>query len=319
MITPPTIYHFIGQRKAVARLRVALEAAWNDGTRLPHTLMVGPPGVGKTTIAQLAAKELGVTLHERIGQVLFSPAALNGLLMEAGDKDVVFIDEIHGLHSAGQTLLYRAMEDQQVFIDGLSDKTLALPVANFALIGATTDEYSLLDPLRQRFQVVLPFQFYDERALTQIVQQRARMVGYAVEPEIAPEIASRSRGTPRLAIRLLDACYRYTRSKGDGRIGTQHLQATVKLEGLDSLGLGVDEQRYLRLLAESPGQPVRLYTIEAALGVPSRTLQSVIEPFMVRSGLIERTERGRQITAKGLDHLVRGNREQITVSETQGG
>ena len=300
---PPTIDHFHGQDQVKQRFRVALEAAWNDASRLPHMLMVGPPGVGKTTLAHLAAREMAVTMHERIGQNLLWHGAINGLLAEVGDKDIVFIDEIHEMGSLCQTLLFKAMQEGKIFVDGPGEKTLALPTADFCLLAATTDEYALLPPLRDRFKIILPFTYYDVDALTVIAQQHAQMMGTKLDASLAREIAARSRGVPRYAIRLLESCYRFTRSKGDQEITSQHFKATVALDGIDSLGLGPDEQRYLRLLADHRGQPVRLFTVEAALGVHQRTLQTVIEPFLIRSKLIERCQQGRQITSAGLRHL----------------
>jgi len=157
---PPTIRHFVAQDQVKQRFQVALEAAWNDASRLPHMLMVGPPGVGKTTLAHLAAREMAVNLLERIGQNLIYPGALNGLLAEATDKDIVFIDEIHEMNPLCQTLLYKAMEERKVFVDGPGGKTLALPTADFCLLAATTDEYALLPPLRDRFKLILPFSYY---------------------------------------------------------------------------------------------------------------------------------------------------------------
>lgn len=300
---PPTIDHFIGQDKVKQRFRVALEAAWNDGARLPHMLLVGPPGCGKTTLAHLAAREMAAKVHERIGQNLMWAGAINGLLAEAEDKDIVFIDEVHEMGTFCQTLLYKAMEERKLFVDGPGEKTLALPTSDFCLMAATTDEYALLPPLRDRFKVILPFTFYDVADLARITMQHAQMMGTSVDPAIAAAIAARSRGVPRLAIRLLESCHRYARSKGDDQVTSAYFEATVSMDGIDSLGLGPDEQRYLQLLADHQGQPVRLFTVEAALGVHQRTIQKVIEPFMIRAGLIERAQQGRQITVTGLRHL----------------
>jgi len=299
----PSIDHFIGQVDAIAQFRVALEASWADGTRLPHILMVGPPGVGKTSLAHLAAKETCVALHERIGQVLNSMGAVNGLLCGAQDKDIVFIDEIHEMPKQCQTLLYRALEDRTIFLTGRDRKTFSLPVANFSLIAATTDEYSILPPLRDRFKVILPFRFYDLRSLSTITKQRAKMMGIELQPEVAEQIAMRSRGTPRLAIRLLESCHRLTRSVGATEVTMPHFERATQLEQIDSLGLDEPSQRYLNVLAQRCGEPVRLHTLEAMLGVHRRTLQTVIEPFLIRAGLIERTQHGRQIVEKGLRHL----------------
>ena len=298
----PTINHWVGQQDVVARFKVALEASWNDATRLPHMLFVGPPGVGKTELAHLAGREMGIQVHERIAQTLTSSGALNSFLLGAEDKKIVFIDEIHELHPQMQTVLYRAMENSQIFVRGRGDRTMKMPLKSVTVVAATTDEFALLPPLRDRFKLVLPFQFYDLESLTRITVQRAALMQVSIDNVIAEEIAKRAKGTPRLVVRLLEACHRYARSKGDDQVTSDHFDATVELEGLDSLGLGRDEQRYLRYLAGRQ-EPTRLSTLESALGVHKRTLQSVIEPFLVRCGLIEKSDKGRLITAEGLRHL----------------
>jgi Holliday junction DNA helicase RuvB len=299
----PTINHWIGQAEAIARFRIALEAAWNDSTRLPHMLFVGGPGLGKTELAHLAAREMGVTIHERLAQVVSSMAAMNGLLLQAADKQICFLDEIHDLMPNVQTVLYRAMEGGQISLQGRDNHTMTMPLRDFTIIGATTDEFRLLSPLRDRFKMVLPFVEYDVESLATITLQRARMLGIELDEQIGREIALRSKGTPRLAIRLLESCHRYARAQGDDRITLRHFNETLTLDGLDSLGLGPDEQRYLRFLAERNGDPVRLFTLASALGIHHRTIQSVIEPFLIKSGLVERHSQGRTITKAGLRHL----------------
>jgi holliday junction DNA helicase RuvB len=298
----PTINHVIGQHDAVARFKVALEASWNDATKLPHMLFVGGPGLGKTMLAQLAAKELGVTLHERLAQVVNFVGALNGLLIQAGHKEIVFLDEIHELLPSVQTVLYRAMEGQQISVRTRDDRSVNMSLKDFSVIGATTDEYRLLGPLRDRFKVVLPFTDYDDESMTKIILQRAQLMSFNMEPEVATQIAMRSRGVPRLGIRLLESCHRYSRSRGDDKVKMSHFENTVRLDGIDSLGLGPDEQRFVKFLMNQRGRPVRLFTIEAAIGVHRRTIQDVIEPFLLRKGLIERTQHGRVITKAGAEH-----------------
>ncbi|MHC4093388.1 MAG: Holliday junction DNA helicase RuvB C-terminal domain-containing protein [Planctomycetota bacterium] len=303
MVEPQTIDHVIGQQNVVARFRVALEASWNDGTRLPHMLFTGPPGCGKTLLAHVAAREMGVRVHERLSQVVNCMGLLNRLLLQAEHKEVVFLDEAHELLPDVQTLLYRSMEGQRVSIRGRNETTLTMPIKDVTIICATTNEFKLLGPLRDRFKVVLPFLFYDADALATIVGQRTAMLGIRVAATVPRHVALRSRGTPRLAIRLLEACHRYARSRGDDEVTEQHFAQAVALEGIDDRGLGVDEQRYLRYLADSRGKAVRLTTLEAALGIHRRTLQEVVEPFLLREGLVERQAQGRVATEAGLRHL----------------
>jgi Holliday junction DNA helicase RuvB len=303
LMMPPTINHFQGQPEAVALFRTALEAAWNDGTRLPHMLFTGPPGTGKTTLAHLAGREMGVEVHERLGQTLETPAVVNGVLMEADDKEIVFIDEAHELPRPCQTVLYRAMEDRSVFLNGEQRRTLKLPLSDFTLVLATTDEYCLLAPLRDRCKIVIPFRWYASADLAAIVKQRAQLMGVELAAELPELIAGRAKGTPRLAIRLLESCHRYARARDENQVAANHFRATVELEQIDDLGLSRDEQRYLRLLADKHGEPVRLITAESALGLHRRTIQTVIEPFLIRAGLCERLPAGRAITPQGLSHL----------------
>ena len=303
MLNPPTLDHFRGQPEVVARLRVALEAAFNDGTGLPHMLFTGPPGLGKTSLAHIIANEVAVTLHERIGQVLSNMSAVNGLLLQAAEKDIVFIDEAHEMPNSCQTLLYRAIEDQAIFIETTKGDTMKVPVQRFTLVMATTDEYALLPPLRDRCKLILPFSFYSPEALAHIAIQRANMLNIRLDHGVAVEIGKRSRGTPRLAIRLLEACHRYARSLGDDGIERHHFDKTVMLEQIDAKGLGRTERIYLLYLAARLGETVRLHTLESVLGIHRRTIQTVIEPFLVREGFIERMASGRCITPAGIEHL----------------
>jgi Holliday junction DNA helicase RuvB len=298
----PTINHFIGQQHVIARFKVALEAAWNDASRLPHMLFVGGPGLGKTEISKLAAREMGVQIHERLAQTLTSAGAVNALLLSAEDKEIVFVDEIHELEPHLQTTLYRAMEDRQVFVRGRNETTHNMPLKDITILGATTDEFALLPPLRDRFKLTLPFTFYDAESLTKITLQQAAQMSINITPAIAEQVARRSKGTPRLAIRILESCHRFCRSQGDTQVTEGHFDATVMLEGLDALGLGRDERRYLTFLANRQ-EPTRLSTLESALGIHRRTLQAVIEPFLLRSGLIERSDKGREISEEGRRHL----------------
>lgn len=299
----PTIDHLIGQQDVVRQLRVALEAAFQDSTRLPHALLTGPAGCGKTTVAQILGREMGVKVHEIIAQAVTGPQVLNGLFLEANDKEIVFVDEIHELHPKIQHSLLRLLEDGVLFVTNKDDKVLPLPISDVTVVGATTDEYMLIEPFRQRFPLVIPFTLYDNDSLTRIVLQRARMIGVELTYELAHEIAVRGRNTPRLAIRLLEACRRVARSKGENEIEARTFYEAVSLEGLDHLGLGDIERRYLRLLAERPDEAFRLSRMEAMLGTNRYTLQRITEPYLVRMGLLVIDSDGRRITAKALEHL----------------
>jgi Holliday junction DNA helicase RuvB len=183
------------------------------------------------------------------------------------------------------------------------DETIAMPLSDFTLFAATTDKFCLLPPLLDRFKLILQLTYYDDEALAKIIQQRAKMMKLLIDEQVAIGIAKRSKGTPRQAIRLLEACHRFTRSKGETQITVEHFDATVFLEGLDEIGLDPDEQRYLQFVAGKNGEPMRLFTAQAALGIPQRTIQANIEPFLLRENLIEAIQYGRRITQKGLEHL----------------
>jgi len=304
----PTLDHFTGQEDVTARLKVALEASWADHTPLPHMLVTGPPGCGKTTLARIVARELQVELHERIGQVLDNMGTVNGLLMAAQPRSIIFIDEAHELPRHCQTLLYRAMEHQMIFVQTTNTyETLKMKVNAFSVMLGTTDAYSLLAPLRDRCPLQLQFSYYATEALTRILLQRAAMMKCPMETEVAASIAHLSRGTPRIAVRLLESCLRVARSQGAERITRDHFKTMVVLEQLDSVGLNRDEQRYLRYLADRPGEQVRVGTLESALGIHCRTLMHVIEPFLLRLSFIERAPGGRLITEAGLEHVSRSS------------
>ncbi len=266
-------------------------------------LFTGPPGVGKTELAHLAAREMCVEIHERIAQVISNIGTMNGLLMQAGHKEIIFLDEIHELLPNMQTLVYRAMEGGQVTIQKADNQTFSIPINDITIIGATTDEYALLRPLRDRFKLILPFTEYSSGDLAHITLQRAKLKGIQLSEDVAVNIAERSRGTPRLAIRLLESCHRYARSQGEDQITPDHFSRTVELDGIDHVGLGTDEQRYLQFLAKRPGEAIRLMTIESAINVHRRTIQSVVEPYLIQIGFIERQQAGRVITNAGLAHL----------------
>ena len=299
---PTSLNHIIGQRGVVDQLRVALDAAFEDHKRLDDALLVGGPGLGKSQIAVVLGHELAVTTHEALGQSLKSTSDLNALLLGAGDGDLVFVDECHELPKVHQTALYLALDRRKILVRGCSGFQ-SLPLANFSLLLGTTDEFCLLQPLRDRMKLVLRFDFYSVEELSKIVQHRSKALGWHLEEALLPLIAQRARGTPRLALRLLQACWRVCRAGGEEKIALRHLEKACALEHLDELGLGPVEQKYLRSLAEGAS---RLNVLGSMLGSPTRTLSTVIEPFLLRAGLIAKDDGGRrQLTGLGREHLAK--------------
>ena len=299
---PSSLNHIVGQRSVVDQLRVALDAAFEDSKRLDDCLLVGPAGLGKTQIASVLAMELATNFHEALGQSITSSADLNALLLAAKDNEIIFIDEVHELQRVFQTALYLALDKRRLNIIG-ARKIQSIPLAKFTLVLGSTDEFALLSPLRDRMKLVLRFQFYGTQELTQIVLHRAKALEWELEDLVPPMIATRSRGTPRLALRLLQACRRVCRAGGEQRITLDHLRKACALEGLDEKGLGPTEQQYLRALAEGSN---RLNVLASFLGLPSRTVAEVTEPFLIRHGLIVKDDQGRrQLTAQGREHLLK--------------
>jgi Holliday junction DNA helicase RuvB len=302
-VSPSSLKHLIGQQSVVAQVEVALEAAFADDKKFDSALLVGPPGVGKSALAQVIAAEMATNFHEVIGQSIRYVSDLNALLLEASEKAVVHIDEAHELEKEFQTALYLAIDQKKLFVQGAKSRPQSIPIANFTLLLSTTDEYSLLQPLRDRMKLVLRFQFYSQEELTTLLQQRSKALGWGVDADVLPLIAQRSRGIPRLALRLLQSCRRVCRAAGTKTITQDHLEKACLLEQIDALGLGPTEQQYLRMLADGAS---RLNVIASMLGLPARTVSQVTEPFLIRAGLVVKDDQGRrQLTAKGHKHLKR--------------
>lgn len=298
--SPTSLNHIVGQRSVVEQVRVALDAAFEDSRKMDSCLMVGPPGCGKSALARVIAAEMATSFHEVLGQSIATPADLNALLLAADEKAVVHIDEAHELKKEYQTALYLAVDQRKLLLSG-GKNIQSLPIADFTLLLSTTDEYCLLQPLRDRMRLLLRFEFYSDEELTTVLKHRAKCLRWEVEEQVLPQIAERSRGTPRLALRLLQACYRVCRAGGEETITVEHLQRACSLEQVDGVGLGPIEQRYVSILADGPK---RLNVIASILGLPSRTISQVTEPFLIRVGLVVKDDQGRrQLTAAGYEHV----------------
>jgi Holliday junction DNA helicase RuvB len=300
---PTSIKHLIGQRGVLDQVAVALDAAFADAKKFDHALLVGPPGLGKSQTAFVIAQEMATGFHEVLGQSIACPADLNALLLGAQDRDIIHIDECHELPKEYQTTLYLALDQRKLTLGGgRSGKSVqSVPLADFTLLLSTTDEYGLLQPLRDRMKLLLRFDYYTPDDLALLVRQRATALGWKITDAILPLIAERSRGTPRLALRLLQAARRVCRAEGDTAVTVAHLMRACDLEGIDGLGLGPTERQYLDLLV---GGASRLNVVGSMLGLPTRTVSSVIEPYLLRTGLVVKDDTGRrEVTAKGRDHL----------------
>jgi Holliday junction DNA helicase RuvB len=301
--TPTSLSHLIGQKGVVEQVKVALDAAQQDAKKFDHALLVGGPGLGKTQVAKVISQEMASDFHEVLGQAISNPADLNAVLLSATERAVVFIDEVHELEREYQTALYLALDQRRVFLQGgRSGRTpQSIPIADFTLLLSTTDEYRLLQPLRDRMKLTLRFDFYSTDELVELARQRSRGLRWPVDDAVFSPIAQRSRGTPRLALRLLQACRRVCRFEGENAITLDHLERACALEGIDALGLGPVEQQYLRILVDGAN---RLNVIASRLGFPSRTVAEVTEPFLIRAGLLVKDDQGRrELTAAGREHL----------------
>jgi Holliday junction DNA helicase RuvB len=300
-VSPSSLSHVIGQRSVVEQVRVAIEAAFADAKKFDHALLVGAAGLGKTQLASVIACEMASGLHEVLGQSVKAAADLNAILLAARDKEIVHFDEVHEMKREFQTALYRAVEERKLFVRGRSSRVQSIPLADFTALLSTTDEFAVLQPLRDRMKLVLRFEFYSADDLTTLVKQRSLALRWQADEQVFPLIAERSRGTPRLALRLLQSCRRVCRAEGKSTITPAHLGKACRLEGTDVLGLGGVERQYLRILAEGDS---RLNVIASRLGLPARTVSHVVEPFLFRASLVVKDDQSRrQLTGPGRAHL----------------
>ena len=306
-LRPQVLDEFIGQRQAKSNLKVFIEAARTRGEALDHVLFAGPPGLGKTTLAQIVSRELGVNFKATSGPVIAKAGDLAALLTNLEDRDVLFIDEIHRLNPAVEEVLYPAMEDFQLDLiigEGPAARSVRIDLAKFTLVGATTRTGLLTTPLRDRFGIPVRLNFYEENELLDIVTRGARVLGLAMTEDGALEVARRARGTPRIAGRLLRRVRDFASVDGTEQVDRQAADKALQRLEVDSLGLDALDHRYLKCIAINfGGGPVGIETIAASLSEPRDAIEEIIEPYLIQQGFVNRTPRGRILTPHAFKHL----------------
>jgi Holliday junction DNA helicase RuvB len=306
-LRPQSLAEFVGQKHAKDNLAVFIAAAKSRGEALDHVLLHGPPGLGKTTLAQIVARELGVGFRASSGPVIARAGDLAAILTNLQPRDVLFIDEIHRLNPAVEEILYPAMEDYQLDLiigEGPAARSVRIDLPPFTLVGATTRSGLLTTPLRERFGIPLRLDFYTAEDLAKIVTRAAKLLGAALDPKAAGEIARRARGTPRVAGRLLRRVRDFASVDGERSITLAAAQTGLARLDIDDRGLDTMDRRYLRCIAETyGGGPVGVETIAAVLSEQRDMVEDVIEPFLIQAGLVQRTPRGRMITQQSWAYL----------------
>ncbi|MCK4642085.1 Holliday junction branch migration DNA helicase RuvB [bacterium] len=306
-LRPKRLSEFVGQKEVVDQLAIAVQAASERKEQMDHILLYGPPGLGKTTLAYILAAELGVNLHTTTGPAMERKKDIASILTNLDERDILFIDEIHRLNRSVEETLYPAMEDYALDIiigQGPSAKTLRLDVPHFTLIGATTRAGMLTGPLRDRFGIINRLDFYGPEDLALITMRDADVLGIGIDKPSALEISRRSRGTPRIAIRLLKRVRDYAQVKGDGSIGKEITHYALEKLKIDAMGLDDIDKRILRFIIEKyDGGPVGIDTLAIALSEARETLEDVYEPYLIQIGFLKRTSRGRVVSRSAVEYL----------------
>jgi len=306
-LRPATLAEYVGQEKVRGQLEIFIQAARQRAEALDHLLLFGPPGLGKTTLAHIVSRELGVNLKQTSGPVLERPGDLAALLTNLEPRDVLFIDEIHRLSPVVEEILYPALEDYQLDImigEGPAARSIKLDLPPFTLVGATTRAGMLTNPLRERFGIVARLEFYTQAELTTIVKRSARLLKVELNDEGAREIACRSRGTPRVANRILRRVRDYAQVKADGRVTKTIAEAALKMLDVDQLGFDIlDRKLLLAVIEKFSGGPVGLENLAHAIGEDAETIEDVLEPYLIQQGHLQRTPRGRVATLTAYRHF----------------
>lgn len=298
-VQPSSFSHVIGQRHVTAALKIAVDASFQEGKRLDEILLCGPPGLGKSALVSVLAQELAVPFTEILAQSLTNAAELNTVLLSAA-KGILFLDEIHLLNPVQQHALLQVLDKRRIFLSG-GKAVQSIPVADFTLIGATTDPDGLIGPLIDRFRMVLHLDYYSESELAEIARHRCRAMGWDFESELLSQIAMRAKGTPRLALRLLQSARRCSVAEGSSSLEVRHLTKACDIERVSSLGLDNLQQKYIALLKDGP---LRLNVLASALGVSSKVLVKTVEPYLIRAAFVIKDDGGRrQLSERAREHL----------------